>query len=136
MSILEDFKTAASSASYHYADDSGGEWGIARQKKAECLRLYRKADYETRQDMEVYMIHQLWGAEFRRDIALKVQGEEMSQIQKDEVVQSIMLKAKDLDVTQGQWMDTRDIDTLTAYGYGDMFRDWAEDARRRRSEAK
>lgn len=41
MSILEDFKSAGMQASFHYADDSGKEWGRARTLQNEAMQMYR-----------------------------------------------------------------------------------------------
>lgn len=37
---LLQFKKHGDSASYHYADDSGGEWGVARDRKTKALELF------------------------------------------------------------------------------------------------
>ena len=38
--ITEEFKKLGMSASYHYADDSGIEWGHANLDKAKALKLF------------------------------------------------------------------------------------------------
>jgi hypothetical protein len=38
------FRKAAGSASYHYADDSGKEWHLAKPYVAECQRLFDAAE--------------------------------------------------------------------------------------------
>lgn len=38
--IQEQFETAGNQASYHYADDSGREWGSGHAAKAVAMQLY------------------------------------------------------------------------------------------------
>ena len=37
--IIEQFKTHAGAASFHYADDSTKEWGLAKKHVRECQRM-------------------------------------------------------------------------------------------------
>jgi hypothetical protein len=43
-SVVIAFRKAASSASYHYADDSAREWHLAKPYVAECQKLYDDAE--------------------------------------------------------------------------------------------
>lgn len=45
---VQPFMAAASSASYHNADDSGKEWHLAKPYQAECQRIFDEADEELR----------------------------------------------------------------------------------------
>ncbi len=40
MNTLEDFKKAGMTASYHFADDTTKEWGLAKKEEAEALRIF------------------------------------------------------------------------------------------------
>jgi hypothetical protein len=42
--VVIAFRKAASSASYHYADDSAREWHLAKSYKEECQKLYDDAE--------------------------------------------------------------------------------------------
>lgn len=49
---IAPFTAAASMASFHYADDTGREWGFARRHERECQRLYDEASPELRAAIE------------------------------------------------------------------------------------
>ena len=38
--LLDNFKKAGMSASYHYADNTGKEWGAAHKLERECLNMF------------------------------------------------------------------------------------------------
>ena len=38
--VLDDYNGHGRSASYHYADDSGGEWGHARKEVSKAMTLW------------------------------------------------------------------------------------------------
>ena len=40
MSVLTEFESLGKSASYHYADDSGKEWGAAKRSERAAMILF------------------------------------------------------------------------------------------------
>ena len=42
--LIQEFKDAASRASFHHADDSGKEWGLAKPYEQRCQEIYDAAD--------------------------------------------------------------------------------------------
>ena len=62
--VIQQFEKHARACSYHYADDSGKEWGLAREEKAKALELF-----DTHPDLQLEMRKiadsQLWAGEFR-----------------------------------------------------------------------
>lgn len=57
--ILEQFEKHASSASFHYADDTCKEWDLADREKAAAMELYSQHP-ELRDEMRVIINKQLW----------------------------------------------------------------------------
>ena len=62
--VLVQFKKHARRCSCHYADDTGKEWGAARQEKAKALELF-DAHPELQAQMREAMKEELWAAEFK-----------------------------------------------------------------------
>jgi len=73
MTVLEEFKKHASAASFHYADDSGKEWGSARKRKDQAMQLYRD-NPELRADMREIGKKQLWAYDFK-NLAEEIDGQ-------------------------------------------------------------
>lgn len=42
--LIQEFKDAAVHASFHHADDSGKEWGLAKPYEQRCQEIYDAAD--------------------------------------------------------------------------------------------
>ena len=42
--LIEEFRDAAGHASFHHADDSGKEWGLAKPYEQRCQEIYDAAD--------------------------------------------------------------------------------------------
>ena len=42
LELLSKFESLGLSASFHFADDSGKEWGIARKEAGEAIALYKQ----------------------------------------------------------------------------------------------
>lgn len=90
-SPLEEFASQARSASFHYADDSAKEWGLARKCKARCEELY-KNNPDLREEMVQISKGELWGNEFRRDIELATWANELNQLDADLAYATLKLK--------------------------------------------
>ena len=67
-STLRAFESHANSASFHYADDSGKEWGSARSRKRQAMALY-ESHPDLREHMRPIGERQLWALDFRREAA-------------------------------------------------------------------
>ena len=61
--IMQQFKKHARSCSFHYADDSGKEWGSAREEKAIALKLFDTHPH-LQAAMREEMKKELWAGEF------------------------------------------------------------------------
>ena len=57
---LEEFKRLGDLASYHYADDSCKEWGLAGAAKNAAMKLYYAATVEQQEQMKVIAKGFLW----------------------------------------------------------------------------
>lgn len=66
MNVLEQFKEHARACSYHYADDTCKEWGLAAREKREALRLF-DINPELQAEMREIMNGELWANEFKRE---------------------------------------------------------------------
>ena len=66
-SIVEEFKKCASSVSFHYADDSCKEWGLAKKGKKAVFKLWDD-NPELHDEMLEVMSKQLWAREFKSDL--------------------------------------------------------------------
>jgi len=62
---VEDFKRFGDKASFHYADDSGREWGLADTAKQEALRIF-DANPDDQPEMREIAIGFLWGGEMKQ----------------------------------------------------------------------
>lgn len=62
--IMQQFKKHARACSFHYADDSCGEWGLAREEKAKALELFDTHPH-LHETMREEMKKELWAGEFR-----------------------------------------------------------------------
>lgn len=57
--IIEQFNLAGRKASYHYADDSCREWGLARKREEEALAIF-DAHPELQEEMREVALGFLW----------------------------------------------------------------------------
>ena len=57
--LLDSFRELGKSASFHYADDSGSEWGAARHDEAEAMKIYH-AHPELKSEFEAIAENFLW----------------------------------------------------------------------------
>lgn len=64
---LIKFKRHASRASYHYADDSGKEWGLAKQDKDAALELF-DANPDMQDEMRSMAKSELWSLNSERPL--------------------------------------------------------------------
>lgn len=62
---IELFKKHATAASFHYADDSCGEWGAARASENKAMQIYH-ANPEHQQEMNKIGRSQLWARDFAK----------------------------------------------------------------------
>lgn len=67
MSVLDDFKSAGMDASFHYADDTCAEWGLARKREQDAMRLYHD-NPEHQEAMQKIAEGFLWYRDFLRFI--------------------------------------------------------------------
>ena len=72
--VLEEFDKLGKRISFHYADDSGKEWRIARSLKPKVYELYR-AHPELQEEMNGLAKGWLWTSEYTRDISKLMQME-------------------------------------------------------------
>ena len=63
--IVMQFRDLGDKASYHYADDSGSEWGLADDEKRMALALF-DANPELQQEMREVARGFLWSLELER----------------------------------------------------------------------
>lgn len=63
--IIEQFSKMASSASFHYADDSGNEWGQARQAEDAAMQIYHD-NPKLQPKMDKIGATQLWAMDFKK----------------------------------------------------------------------
>ena len=59
MTIIDQFGKHARAASFHYADDTGQEWGLAKTQEAAALELFDD-NPDLQADMRVICERQLW----------------------------------------------------------------------------
>lgn len=64
---VDEFKRAGMDASYHYADDSTKEWGLARKAEREALRLF-DAHPEHQDEMREVAKGFLWSLNIERPV--------------------------------------------------------------------
>lgn len=57
--VIDLFRSLAGSASYHYADDTGKEWGDAARDEYDARNLYKNHP-ELKEDFDMIMRNQLW----------------------------------------------------------------------------
>lgn len=65
--ILIKFKRHASSASFHYADDSCKEWGLAKQDKNDALKIFDE-NPELQNEMREIAKDELWSLSNERPL--------------------------------------------------------------------
>lgn len=65
--ILIKFKCHASSASFHYADDSCKEWGLAKQDKNDALKIFDE-NPELQNEMREIAKDELWSLSNERPL--------------------------------------------------------------------
>lgn len=51
--IIAEFRENASRASYHHADDSGKEWGLAKPYESRCQEIYDAAGDDLKAELKV-----------------------------------------------------------------------------------
>ena len=61
--VLHAFRKHARACSCHYADDSGKEWGLAREEKQKALELFDTHPH-LESEMRAIMRKELWLGEF------------------------------------------------------------------------
>jgi hypothetical protein len=61
---LKEFTHYGMQASYHYADDSAKEWGLAREAVSKAMLIYR-AHPECREEMRAAGKEFLWAMDFK-----------------------------------------------------------------------
>ena len=62
---IDEFKRLCYKASYHFADDSGKEWGLAYKAKSEALEIF-DAHPDLQAEMREIAKWFLWGGEMTR----------------------------------------------------------------------
>lgn len=70
MDPLEAFKRLARSASYHFADDSGGEWQLGYREKTRALAVFDQHP-EFQDKMREAAQGELWASDFNRERPLE-----------------------------------------------------------------
>ena len=65
MTPLEAFKKLARSASFHFADDSGGEWALGYRDQAAAIELFDQHP-EAHDEMREAVQGELWAHTFNR----------------------------------------------------------------------
>ena len=64
--VLQKFMKLGNDASYHYADDSGGEWGTAKDLQKQAMELYF-ANPQYQKEMDRIAKNFLWYYDFKLD---------------------------------------------------------------------
>lgn len=66
--VIKQFRDFGNRASYHYADDSGSEWDLAKAEKEKALSIYR-ANPELQEEMKKVAAGFLWPLAMENNMA-------------------------------------------------------------------
>lgn len=68
MDIIEQFKKHARSASYHFADDTAGEWGLGYKEQSIALQIFDDHP-ELQSEMREAAKGELWSLSMERPVS-------------------------------------------------------------------